>query len=617
MTQQTQDYSSMTQDQLKAVGKMKDPVTGSIFDLPNSNQNYSAMTADQLKAAGKMKDPVTGAIFDLPKPTLSSQFSSEVSPVTTSDSIRGAESTQKQDQAITDAENAAELQRLKTQKEISDLKASMTEGMTKPTAPQYEESYKSLISTPSVGGQSLNDINSALATNKAAQRDLQNQILQYQQGLSGQGRTGTEVSAASTQQQKDLQLKLITLQNEEANLTDQANIANNYINNVMNFKQMDYTTALNDYNTTFSQNYQVQQIYNAQQDKLQSQAQAYLTSVGNMIKDAGVEWTNVDPSMKAAIYQQEMKAGWQPGTLEAFAKANPKKQIIGTVNGMDSNGNATITFIYQDSTTGQAGMAQTVNTGVKVRSTTGAGLTPDAIQFMSDMFLSTGDLTGLGYGTTLRTQILNQAAADAKAQGVSPAQVITNKYGNAADKASLANLQKQADQINAFEGTAQKNLQIFMDQLDKIEQTDTGIPIVNKVFRGAQKELFGSGDIASFETARTVAYTEIAKVLNNPGMSAQLSDSARGEAEALLQGNYTVDQLKQVAQILMTDMNNRRDSINSQIGDITSRVMNRATQADGTTNTQSQTNQSGTAEQNQSEWDAYQKFLNATVGPTQ
>ena len=458
--QQTPVQNSSNSDKAKNT----QPVTNQ-----NVNQNKSLYTQDQLKSMGKMQDPVTGQLFDIPK--LSDVLNTSQAGISTSDQIRNQQATDQQTKADQLKADQEQLTQLETQKKIQDLKDSLTQGTQKPTLPDYLSTYKSATTEPVVGGLSYNDLNTALTTNKAQQRDLQTQLLQYQQGLSGEGLPQGEIDAATSAKQKNMQLQLIQLQNQEANLTDQMNIASSYINNVMNFTGQDYQAALNDYNQTFTQNYQTQQLYNTQQDKQQTTAQAYLNSVANMISNSGVNWSNMDPTLKASVTQQELKAGWAPGTLEAFAQQNPSKKIIATVNGMDENGNNTVSFITQDQTTGEPVLYKTINTGTGVKSTSAVG---------------SEDI---------------QSIADAIEQGLQPP-TLTGMYGkSAAIKAQLAkdgfNLSEATNEWNATQkwiASANSTTQLrlrqaigsVMGQIDQLttlndEWNRTGLTPINSV----------------------------------------------------------------------------------------------------------------------------------------
>lgn len=156
----------------------------------------------------------------------------------------------------------------------------------------------------------------------------------------------------------------------------------------------------------------------------------------------------------------------------------------------------------------------------------------------------------------------------AQLSGGAPLAAGTAEYD--ADKKSLENIQKSFDQVTAFENTAGKNLDVFLNKAQKI--VDSGVPVLNIPARMVASRLGGSQDQAAFEAARTTALTEIAKVLTNPGTSGQLSDSARHEVESLSPRDATLPQIMAVAKVLKQDMANRHQAYQDQITDIKGRL---------------------------------------------
>lgn len=198
----------------------------------------------------------------------------------------------------------------------------------------------------------------------------------------------------------------------------------------------------------------------------------------------------------------------------------------------------------------------------------GDELSNDAKSTAARMYLQTGQMPQLGMGkaaTKNRSDIMNLAA---KMQP--DADLGTAKAGFAADENSLKKLQATRDSTVAFENTAGKNLDQFMQQIKGV--IDTGSPLLNQPLRTLSDTAFGSTNQAAVNAARMVATTEIAKVLNNPGGNAALSDSARAEANQLLGPNVTVAQAYKVASLLRQDMANRRQSYDDQLTEIKNRI---------------------------------------------
>ena len=139
-----------------------------------------------------------------------------------------------------------------------------------------------------------------------------------------------------------------------------------------------------------------------------------------------------------------------------------------------------------------------------------------------------------------------------------------------ANKASLTGLVKNRDAVSAFENTANKNLDLLIQQGQKV--VDSGSPWINSPLRNVDAKLLGGTEVPAYNAARQVAINEIAKVTSNPGLTGQLSDSARHEVEGFNPANATFAQTLKVAKVLRQDMANRHQAYNEQIDDISKRI---------------------------------------------
>lgn len=201
----------------------------------------------------------------------------------------------------------------------------------------------------------------------------------------------------------------------------------------------------------------------------------------------------------------------------------------------------------------------------QANATAQAGLLSDAAkQMAAQNYTQTGALpTGLR-SPAMSAQVLNTAAGG---PGGIP-NIAANKMNYKADSGSLASLQKNFDQVTAFENTAGKNLDVFLGQAKKV--IDSGNPLINRPLRAITGSM-GGPDQAAFDAARTTALTEISKVLNSSNASGVLSDSARHEVEGLIKPNATLQQIVSAANILKVDMANRHQAYQDQINAIKSR----------------------------------------------
>ncbi len=194
-------------------------------------------------------------------------------------------------------------------------------------------------------------------------------------------------------------------------------------------------------------------------------------------------------------------------------------------------------------------------------------LTPQATQMLATNYQQSGQAPTFARGQAGQAQanVYNTAAKTNPTVNIA-----ANKANYKADAGSLATLQKQRDAVGAFEQTASKNLDLFVNAAGKIP--DSGSPWVNAPLRMLDEKLVGSENMAAVNVARQVANNEIAKVTSNPSLAGALSDSARHEVEAYNPQNATFKQTLAVAKILRQDMANRRLSLDQGIQQIKGRL---------------------------------------------
>lgn len=198
-------------------------------------------------------------------------------------------------------------------------------------------------------------------------------------------------------------------------------------------------------------------------------------------------------------------------------------------------------------------------------------LTTRGLDMAAVTYRKTGVMPALGMGDkTTRQRIINRAAeltpddiAKIEAGGLD---VATNKASFKALTDSLNKLTVQRAAIGAFEQTALKNMNLFLEQAGKV--VDTGSPLANRIARTVSGEVLGSPNPPTYNAARQVVINEIAKITSNPNLSGSLSDSARHEVESFNPNSATLKQTVAVMRLLKQDMANRSAALDEAIADI-------------------------------------------------
>ena len=266
-----------------------------------------------------------------------------------------------------------------------------------------------------------------------------------------------------------------------------------------------------------------------------------------------------DPNVKEQVLNeqrtaiQQATAAMPEGTKAVNAAFKDSSDRIGRLTASIAQGKATV------------GTKITVAAGTEAAKNAQSALTPEALDMAAELYRHTGTMPQLGMrNQQAMRQIFNRAAE------MGPIDIGTERAAYDANKASLAGLVKNRDAVSAFENTANKNLDLLIQQGQKV--VDSGSPWINSPLRNVDAKLLGGTEVPAYNAARQVAINEIAKVTSNPGLTGQLSDSARHEVEGFNPANATFAQTLKVAKVLRQDMANRHQAYNEQIDDISKRI---------------------------------------------
>jgi hypothetical protein len=159
-----------------------------------------------------------------------------------------------------------------------------------------------------------------------------------------------------------------------------------------------------------------------------------------------------------------------------------------------------------------------------------------------------------------RTTFLRSLAQELQTRGVP--NLMESRVEFKAGSLSIDQLVKMRDAVNSFEATAQKNLDLFLQQATRV--IDSGAPWINTPLREVNMGT-GDPDYPAYQAARQVAVNEIAKVTSSPNLIGVLSDQARKEVKSFIPANATLNQVYRVTGVLKQDMANRLSSMEDAI----------------------------------------------------
>jgi hypothetical protein len=196
------------------------------------------------------------------------------------------------------------------------------------------------------------------------------------------------------------------------------------------------------------------------------------------------------------------------------------------------------------------------------------GMTPQAFDQTAEKYFQTGQLPPIGRSPNaiaMNRDLMNRAAE------LHPnASLAENSAEFKANSDSLKKLQASLDTVNAFENTANKNIDMLKGLAQKVP--DFGTRLANVPIRMITGNTIGTENMAAFKTALAPVQSEAAKILNSANLQGQLSDSSRHELQDLVDGNLPYPSLVSSLNVLQQDFRNRHDSTQQQIDDIKTRM---------------------------------------------
>ncbi len=199
-----------------------------------------------------------------------------------------------------------------------------------------------------------------------------------------------------------------------------------------------------------------------------------------------------------------------------------------------------------------------------------ATLDGDSLDMAAHQLLMNGAIpSGFARNSANVGAIYKRASEIAKEKGMTGEAAMLNSKSIKSDQTSLSNLTKQADMISAFESTAEKNLDMLVNQSNKVNRS--AFPLVNKALLAGE---FAVGDP---EAAKLMAIVkpfvdEYAKILSGSTGSAGASDSARREAAGIIAPYMSQNQISELAPFIRQELHNRTSSLADQRDIIKSRM---------------------------------------------
>ena len=189
--------------------------------------------------------------------------------------------------------------------------------------------------------------------------------------------------------------------------------------------------------------------------------------------------------------------------------------------------------------------------------------------FFAEGFLQNGYVPTIGYGKdgeAHKAQILSRAAELAISRGLTPGDLAVFREITKSEQTNSTKLTSSLSNLRSFENTA---IKIGDDLLKIAAKTDLGgSPLWNKYRMYMRGEVAGDSDVKLFQSQIKTFATDVAKIITNPGLGGQLTDSARHEVDEFLGGNITLEALQKIHAQLRKDFTYRDQSLQSELDQV-------------------------------------------------
>lgn len=197
-------------------------------------------------------------------------------------------------------------------------------------------------------------------------------------------------------------------------------------------------------------------------------------------------------------------------------------------------------------------------------------LEPKELESIARYDLLTGHQSSFGLGARNPNRAGYLKARAKLIEELTPRSVAEQAASLKADAASLGNLVRMADAVDAWEGNAKLNL----DQVLKLSAQSgrTGVPLANEYLQWAQGNLKDYPQLAKYRVAVDTAVADYTRVMYSPNLTGQTAQDERDRTQKLLNTAMAENSLEGAVDQMNIDMVNRHTTLRGQISDVQARM---------------------------------------------
>lgn len=205
-------------------------------------------------------------------------------------------------------------------------------------------------------------------------------------------------------------------------------------------------------------------------------------------------------------------------------------------------------------------------------------LSPETARRMAEQYWN-GDervLSGLGYGNVgaKNRAMVNEAITEiGKERGQGGSDVMGRRAEFIASRGAFNALTKDLAAIRPYKQMLDLNAKILEDLAKKAVATNS--QLANKPINWLRMNVGDNPDIAEYLFQMNTVATEAARVLNNPRLVGQLTDSARKDMQSVINGEMPLNMTSAILARMKADGTNRVKAMEDEEGRLKSRISGR------------------------------------------
>jgi hypothetical protein len=166
-----------------------------------------------------------------------------------------------------------------------------------------------------------------------------------------------------------------------------------------------------------------------------------------------------------------------------------------------------------------------------------------------------------------RIKIMNKAADIAKETGDTNEESIIRQQANKAARVALNDVTKRENMTGVFEKDAEKRLTFVQGLAKKADMS--GVPALNRWLNAGRTQIAGDIDVNNLNSGMIALQAELARVLSGAMTNAATSDSARAEANEIINKNMSPEMIDSLVPNIRKELKFKMDAFKEQREQIT------------------------------------------------